>query len=117
MILISFSNINYQIISLKRPLYTLIEIKSNPNLNNIKYEISNKITLIEAISNKTLKNSSPSTIIDEFKDYDNDLRILTYKVLLEKFNDKYDGLNENQKLILKELILSVDNTPRLKRIL
>ena len=95
-------------------LYTLIEIKSNPNLNNIKYEISNKITLIEAISNKTLKNTSPSTIIDEFKDYDNDLRILTYKVLLEKFNDKYDGLNENQKLILKELILSVDNTPRLK---
>ena len=95
-------------------LYTLIEIKSNPNLSNIKYEISNKITLIEAISNKTLKNSSPSTIIDEFKDYDNDLRILTYKVLLEKFNDKYDGLNENQKLILKELILSVDNTPRLK---
>ena len=49
-----------------------------------------------------------------FKSYDNDLRILTYKVLLEKFNTKYEGLNENQKSVLKELILSVDNTPRLK---
>jgi hypothetical protein len=95
-------------------LYTLIEIKSNPNLNNIKHEISNKITLIEAISNKSSKSSSTPTLIDEFKDYDNDLRILTYKVLLEKFNDKYEGLNKNQKLVLKELILSVDNTPRLK---
>lgn len=95
-------------------LYTLIEIKSNPNLNNIKHEISNKITLIEAISNKSSKTSSTPTLIDEFKDYDNDLRILTYKVLLEKFNDKYEGLNKNQKLVLKELILSVDNTPRLK---
>jgi hypothetical protein len=33
---------------------------------------------------------------------------------MEKFNDKYDDLNPNQKTILKEYINSVDNTPRLK---
>ena len=33
---------------------------------------------------------------------------------MEKFNNKYDDLNINQKLILKEYISSVDNTPRLK---
>ena len=32
-------------------LYTLIEIKANPNLNNIKHEINSKLTLLEAISN------------------------------------------------------------------
>jgi hypothetical protein len=33
---------------------------------------------------------------------------------MEKFNDKYNDLSINQKIILKEYINSVDNTPRLK---
>jgi uncharacterized coiled-coil DUF342 family protein len=50
----------------------------------------------------------------EFQTYDKDLRILTYKVLLEKFNGKYASLNDNQKQVLKEFINSVDSTPKLK---
>ena len=34
--------------------------------------------------------------------------------MLENFNNKYEDLNSHQKLILKELINSIDNTPRLK---
>ena len=34
--------------------------------------------------------------------------------MLEKFNSKYDTLNNKQKSILKEFIESVDNTSRLK---
>jgi hypothetical protein len=33
---------------------------------------------------------------------------------MEKFNTKYDDLNSHQKSILKELITSIDNTPKLK---
>jgi len=40
--------------------------------------------------------------------------VLAYRVLLEKFNDKYADLNSNQKSTLKEFINSVDNTPKLK---
>ncbi len=40
--------------------------------------------------------------------------MLAYRVLLEKFNDKYADLNSNQKSTLKEFINSVDNTPKLK---
>ena len=54
------------------------------------------------------------TVLDEYSKYDKDLRILSYKVLLEKFNGKYDNLNDDQKSILRELINSIDNTPRLK---
>jgi hypothetical protein len=50
----------------------------------------------------------------EFQSYDKDLRILTYKVLLEKFNGKYASLNDNQKTVLKEFINSVDSTPKLR---
>jgi hypothetical protein len=50
----------------------------------------------------------------EFQSYDKDLRILTYKVMLEKFNGKYASLNDNQKIVLKEFINSVDSTPKLR---
>jgi hypothetical protein len=34
--------------------------------------------------------------------------------MLEKFNGKYSTLNDNQKLVLKEFINSVDSTPKLR---
>jgi len=49
----------------------------------------------------------------EVESSDNDVRFLTYKILMEKFNSKYDELNNNQKIILKEYINSVDNTTKL----
>ena len=42
------------------------------------------------------------------------MRFLTYKILLEKFNGKYENLNNDQKEILRELIYSIDNKPKLK---
>ena len=39
---------------------------------------------------------------------------MTYKVLLEKFNDKYNFLSDEQKDVLKEYINSVDSTPDLR---
>ena len=60
------------------------------------------------------KESVKEDILEEFKNYDKDLRILTYRVLLEKFNDKYSDLNSSQKLVLKEFINNVDNTSKLK---
>ena len=52
-------------------------------------------------------------LMNEFSGYDKDVRTLTYKVLLEKFNDKYNFLNDEQKDVLKEYINSVDNTDKL----
>ena len=45
---------------------------------------------------------------------DKDLAILTYKVLLEKFNDKYTSLSGNQKQLLKAYINNLSNTHSLK---
>ena len=52
--------------------------------------------------------------MDEFSSYDKDVRTLTYRVLLEKFNSKYDVLTNDQKQVLKEFINSVDSTPGLR---
>jgi len=96
-------------------LYTLLEIYNSDLLSTPDQIISNKISLLESmtavpVAAKKVEND----LMEEFKSYDKDIRILTYKVLLEKFNGKYGTLNDDQKDVLKEFINSVDNTPRLK---
>ena len=57
----------------------------------------------------TLKHKkNKSYIPEEFKD--KDLRILSYKTLLEKFNKKYTNLSDKQKHVLKEYISNISNT-------
>ena len=96
-------------------LYTLIEIYNSENLSTPDQIISNKLTILEHLSSKSVKKQKvEDNLLEEFKSYDKDLRILTYKVMLEKFNGKYADLNDNQKIVLKEFINSVDSTPKLK---
>lgn len=96
-------------------LYTLLEIYNSQDITNPNQIIDNKVTLLEHSTAKDVnKEGVKDDILEEFKSYDKDLRILTYRVLLEKFNDKYSSLNNRQKYILKEFINSVDSTPRLK---
>jgi hypothetical protein len=96
-------------------LYTLVEVYNSDNLSTPDQIINNKITLIEHLTSKQIdKQKVEDSIMEEFKSYDKDLRILTYKVMLEKFNGKYDALNLNQKSVLREFITSVDSTPKLK---
>ena len=96
-------------------LYTLIEIYNSENLSNPDQIISNKIAILEGLTTKQVnKQKVEEDLLTEFKSYDKDLRILTYKVMLEKFNGKYESLNDNQKLVLKEFISSVDSTPKLR---
>ena len=96
-------------------LYTLVEIYNSENLSNPDQIISNKIAILETLTAKPVsKQKVEDDLLTEFQSYDKDLRILTYRVLLEKFNGKYASLNDNQKTVLKEFINSVDSTPKLK---
>lgn len=96
-------------------LYTLVEIYNSDMLSNPDQIISNKIAILEGLTTKAIdKKKVEDDLLAEFQSYDKDLRILTYKVMLEKFNGKYANLNDNQKIVLKEFINSVDSTPKLR---
>ena len=75
--------------------------------------INNKITLLEHLT-KTPTVVQSDELLEEYKGYSKDLRILTYKMLLEKFNEKYDHLTPQQKEVLREVVTAVDNTDKLK---
>ena len=75
--------------------------------------VNSKVNLLEHITEKQIKIKR-NVVLENFNKQDKDTRLLTYKVLLEKFNDKYSGLQDNQQTLLKEYVNSVTNSPSLK---
>jgi hypothetical protein len=94
--------------------YTLLEMYDGVNQLEANQVISNKLILLEHLTSAPLTTVAKDTLMEEFKSYDKDIRMLTYRALLEKFNSKYANLNEGQKSVLKEFINSVDNPSKLK---
>lgn len=81
---------------------------------NIQDVASARFTLIEHLlgnNHKVALKESPS--ITEFKQQPEDVRRLTYKILVDKFNEKYAHLNENQRLLLQKYIHDTTNGERL----
>lgn len=70
--------------------------------------------LVETITTPVPTTTKLSNIVHETSKLNSDERILTYKILLEKFNSKHTKLNKPQKVLLKEYINNVSNTNNLK---
>ena len=103
---------NYKI---NAAFYTLLEIANSLNQINPEQIITNKVTILEHLTAASIKeNKLRDEVMEEVNNSDKDVRFLTYKILMEKFNEKYDSLTSNQKIVLKEYINSVDNSTRLK---
>jgi hypothetical protein len=104
---------NYKVLA---SIYKVFESKKSENYD-IKDVFNSKITLIENIiarpSVKTNKVED-NKLIELYKQQDKDLRLLTYKILVETFNKKYTNLDSKQKNLLKEYINNISNTSKFK---
>jgi glucan phosphorylase len=77
--------------------------------------IDNKVTLLEHITRKEVNvEEVKDRVLEEYGKMDTGTRILAYKMLLEKFNEKYSTLSQSQKSVLKEYINNVTNTVKLR---
>ena len=96
-------------------IYTLIENQISKEFSDTKQLITNKLALLEHITKESLtERKVASKVVEEFMKEDKEIRVLAYKILVEKFNDKYSGLSEDQKDLLKEYINSISDTKRLR---
>ena len=96
-------------------IYTLIENQISKEFSDTKQLITNKLTLLEHITKESLtERKVASKVVEEFMKEDKEIRVLAYKILVEKFNDKYSGLSENQKDLLKEYINNISDTKKLR---
>jgi len=92
-------------------LYCLLETQNNADNVDPSSLIENKTTILEHLTSKVQNEDDvKDTLIEEYSKYDKDLRLLTFKILLEK------DLLPEQKNILKEFITSVNSTTRLRTI-
>ena len=95
--------------------YTLTEIQNADTLVDTNIIVNNKMTLLEHLSTSPIQEKQvEAEVLKEFQTYDKDTRMLTYRILMEKFNGKYTDLYPSQKEILREYINSVDSTPVLR---
>ena len=98
-------------------LYCLLEAQNNDSLINPQTLIDNKTTILEHLTSAQQNEEEvKDTLIEEYSKYDKDLKLLTFKLLLEKFNKKYKNLLPEQKNILKEFITSVNSQTRLRNL-
>ena len=100
---------NYKIYA---ALNNLIENQNNKDITP-EDTINNKITLLEHLIKEPIKTKE-DTLMEEYKEYPKDVKILTHRIMLEKFNEKYDNFSPDQKEILKEIVTSIDNTSKLR---
>ena len=102
---------NYKIYA---SVYNLLE---NQDANPLSI-VNSKVAILEHITNKNLPNKpKKEMVMEEYEKFDKETRALTYKMLMEKFNDKYSGLEDNQRTLLKEYVYNVSNSPKLKAFL
>ena len=96
-------------------IYTLIESQISKEVTDTKQIITNKLTLLEHITKETLtERKVASKVVEEFMKEDKEIRVLAYKILVEKFNDKYSGLSTDQRDLLKEYINNISDTTKLR---
>ena len=76
--------------------------------------VNNRYTLIEHITRKDVKKIAPLNEMSSFIKQDKEVRLLSYKILVDRFNEKYSDLNEGQKSILRNYINAVSEGTELK---
>lgn len=92
-------------------IYKLFEYSSHENPTET---VNSKFTVLEHITNKPIKEGDKQKALESYTKADKDLRLLSYKILVDRFNDKYTNLNRKQKALLKEYINNISNTTTLK---
>jgi hypothetical protein len=105
---------NYKVLA---SIYKVFESKKVEGYD-IKDIFNSKITLIENITSKPISNNKKDIetekLVESYKKQDKDIRLLTYKILVETFNKKYTNLDTDQKEILREYINNINNTSKFK---
>tara|TARA_R110000851_G_scaffold100100_3_gene215548 strand:- start:2414 stop:3277 length:864 start_codon:yes stop_codon:yes gene_type:complete len=99
-------------------LASIFKLFEYAEVDNPAQIVRSKSTLVEHVLRNVLatpiKKKVGNVIKEEYSVQEKDVRLLSYKMLIDKFNNKYNGLNQRQKNVLREYINNVTNTVRLK---
>jgi hypothetical protein len=98
-------------------IYKIFEVTTSEEQYEPTDIVSSRFTIAENIINSSIQNKDvkiKDAIMEQYKKQDDDLRAISYKLLIENFNKKYKNLSLQQKGLLKEYINNMNNTGKLK---
>jgi len=64
---------------------------------------------------RLISETEKQDLIKTYQQQNEDVRLLAYKILIDSFNEKYAGLNEKQKVLIREYINNISNTNSLRQ--
>ena len=103
---------NYKVLA---SIYNVFELESSKEKIGPIEETDSKISIVENICGQSIKQSKKSKdLVESYQSQEQDVRLLTYQLLVDKFNKKYSNLNESQKNLLREYINNLSNTNSLR---
>ena len=103
---------NYKVFA---SIYKVLQSESTTENFDPKETTDSRYSIVEYIvGKKVMINKKSEKLVEDYKKQDKDLRLLSYKILVDKFNSKYKSLNTAQKKLLKEYINNISNTNSLK---
>ena len=77
---------------------------------------SSQFTIVEHLAGSTVSKEvkQQNELSKMIRSQNEDIRFLSYKILIERFNEKYKGLDEAQKKLLQEYIYNISDTVKLR---
>jgi hypothetical protein len=76
------------------------------------YESRN--TVLDVMCSTKTSSDDIEAVVEKFQKQEEDLRLISYKLLVDSFNRKYKSLNEEQKTLLQNYINNISNTNSLR---
>lgn len=86
------------------------------DMTTIEELANSQFTIVEHLSGKAVNKEikEHAELSNIIRSQEDDIRFLAYKILIERFNEKYRGLDDAQKKLLQEYIYNISNTSKLK---
>ena len=102
---------NYKVLA---SIFNIFETESSRKVFGPVIETDSKVVVMENVikTNSSINTSNNSD--NSYKSQEEDIRLLTYQLLVDKFNKKYSTLNESQRNLLREYINNLSNTNSLR---
>jgi len=96
-----------------RSLASIFKLFEDASSKDLKFDVKEvyqaKNCIVENIIDKP-KKTEEEDILKFYAQQNEDVRLLSYRILVEGMNKKYKGLDENQKNVLREYINNISNT-------
>jgi len=109
-----FENISKTRINNYKVLASINMLFEHSELSNPKQIMNCKTIIAENGLSDKIKNKNKDKVLESYSKQTSDLRLLSYKLLVDKFNTKYNVLSESQKELLGNYITSVNDTDTFK---